>query len=114
MHNYTHKGYKPNQGKAKDPFLQSGQVVATVALDQDGTRFAKKRINSSKHALRTPPALKDIHPLSLRLQIGVSERAPGISGAKNEKTRRFEPTGAGRAFVQIRQSLLIIDVFQGE
>jgi len=82
MNNYTHKGYKPNQGKAKDPFLQSGQVVATVALDQDGTRFAKKRINSSKHALRTPPALKDIHPLSLRLQIGVSERAPGISGVK--------------------------------
>ena len=35
----------------------SGQVVATIAHDSKGTPYLKKRIKSSRHALRTPPGL---------------------------------------------------------
>ena len=46
-----------HQGAQNALFSQSGQVVATVAIDKDGTLCVQKRIKSSKHALRTPPAL---------------------------------------------------------
>ena len=48
---------KTKRGQSNALYSESGQVVATMALDKGGVLCAMKRISSSRHALRTPPAL---------------------------------------------------------
>lgn len=71
---HEHRTSKNGKRDDKLPlFSETGRRVATVRTDPNGVRFAEKKLQGSKHFLRTPPAIAaDVKVLEEAENLGCS------------------------------------------